>query len=312
MYAPGTKGINCILSLPDYTDHPNLCQERGEPEAAAPADGAWHNRSHVSKPPVAVLALALSPAARGPGARQRQARAPAAHPQRDRRGRQRDAAQGPKDIVSRTIDHRCDRARPGRDGARRSRRPGSQADAVIDATGKYVLPGLINAHAHLQDERGGTPQPIEYELKIWLACGITTDPRRGQRHQASARLRATQSAEGQDRRAAHLHLPACSAGRRTPTRRAPACARSRRWAPTASRSSASIATSCRRWRTRRTSSGCASRTTSASKRPTPGTTSTSARPASSTGTAFPTRRSRAACRTFRPSYNYNNETDRFR
>jgi hypothetical protein len=45
---------------------------------------------------------------------------------------------------------------------------------VIDATGKYVLPGLINAHAHLQDERAGIPQPIEYEWKIWLACGITT------------------------------------------------------------------------------------------------------------------------------------------
>jgi cytosine/adenosine deaminase-related metal-dependent hydrolase len=45
---------------------------------------------------------------------------------------------------------------------------------VIDATGKYVLPGLIDAHAHLQDERAGIPQPIEYEWKIWLACGITT------------------------------------------------------------------------------------------------------------------------------------------
>src|SRR5215471_16377889 len=51
---------------------------------------------------------------------------------------------------------------------------GTQADAVIDATGKYVLPGLINAHAHLQEERGGKPQPIEYELNLWLACGITT------------------------------------------------------------------------------------------------------------------------------------------
>jgi len=49
-----------------------------------------------------------------------------------------------------------------------------QADAVIDATGKYVLPGLINAHAHLQEERGGKPQPLEYELNIWLSCGITT------------------------------------------------------------------------------------------------------------------------------------------
>jgi len=48
------------------------------------------------------------------------------------------------------------------------------ADAEIDATGKYVLPGLIDAHAHIQDERGGIPQPQDYELKIWLSCGITT------------------------------------------------------------------------------------------------------------------------------------------
>lgn len=48
------------------------------------------------------------------------------------------------------------------------------AATAIDATGKYVLPGLINAHAHLQDERGGIPQPLDYSLKLWLACGITT------------------------------------------------------------------------------------------------------------------------------------------
>ena len=52
------------------------------------------------------------------------------------------------------------------------RRPAG--DIEIDATGKYVLPGLIDAHAHVQDERGGIPQPLEYELKIWLASGITT------------------------------------------------------------------------------------------------------------------------------------------
>ena len=53
-----------------------------------------------------------------------------------------------------------------------ARRP--QADVEIDATGKYVLPGLINAHGHVQDERGGKPQPVDYQLKLWLASGITT------------------------------------------------------------------------------------------------------------------------------------------
>lgn len=47
-------------------------------------------------------------------------------------------------------------------------------DTEIDATGNYVLPGLINGHAHVQDERGGIPQPLDYELKLWLACGITS------------------------------------------------------------------------------------------------------------------------------------------
>ncbi|HKP85309.1 MAG TPA: amidohydrolase family protein [Blastocatellia bacterium] len=56
--------------------------------------------------------------------------------------------------------------------AGRARRPAG--DVEIDATGRYVLPGLINAHAHVQDERGGVPQPVDYELKMWLACGITT------------------------------------------------------------------------------------------------------------------------------------------
>jgi len=48
------------------------------------------------------------------------------------------------------------------------------ADAVIDATGKYVMPGIVNAHMHLQDERGGTDQPFQYEANLLLACGITT------------------------------------------------------------------------------------------------------------------------------------------
>jgi len=48
------------------------------------------------------------------------------------------------------------------------------ADAIIDASGKYVLPGLINMHGHLQDERAGKPMPFDYQYKLWLGCGITT------------------------------------------------------------------------------------------------------------------------------------------
>jgi len=45
---------------------------------------------------------------------------------------------------------------------------------VIDGTGMYLLPGLINSHIHLHDERAGIPQPFEYEHKIYLSCGVTT------------------------------------------------------------------------------------------------------------------------------------------
>ena len=45
---------------------------------------------------------------------------------------------------------------------------------IIDGAGMYLLPGLINSHIHLHDERAGRPQPFEYEHKIYLSCGVTT------------------------------------------------------------------------------------------------------------------------------------------
>ena len=94
---------------------------------------------------------------------------------------------------------------------------------MIDATGKYVLPGLINAHAHLQEERGGKPQPIEYELDIWLACGITTVRDVGS---DTKRAHGAPQAErrGRDRRAAHLRLSHVRPPAQTPKRRAPTSA----------------------------------------------------------------------------------------
>jgi cytosine/adenosine deaminase-related metal-dependent hydrolase len=57
-----------------------------------------------------------------------------------------------------------------------NRRPGASENEahVIDGTGMYLLPGLINNHVHLQDSRAGIAQPFEYSYKLWLACGITT------------------------------------------------------------------------------------------------------------------------------------------
>lgn len=43
-------------------------------------------------------------------------------------------------------------------------------DRVIEANGMYVMPGIVDAHTHLQ----GEPVPPDYIPKLWLAHGITT------------------------------------------------------------------------------------------------------------------------------------------
>ncbi|HSP07333.1 MAG TPA: amidohydrolase family protein [Acidobacteriota bacterium] len=77
-------------------------------------------------------------------------------------------AQGPVDIV---LDgNRIVRV----DSSNKNAEYLKNADAILDATGKYVLPGFINMHAHLQDERAGKAIPFEYQYKLWLGSGITT------------------------------------------------------------------------------------------------------------------------------------------
>ena len=48
--------------------------------------------------------------------------------------------------------------------------PGPAADRVIDATGMYVMPGLIDLHAHIRSE----PLPLQYVYNLKLAHGVTT------------------------------------------------------------------------------------------------------------------------------------------
>ena len=108
-------------------------------------------------------------------------------------------ARGPMDIVVEGATIASIRpARPidefgtGRAGAAPSE---PRPDRVIDATGMYVMPGIIDVHGHIQFSRNGVPMPKDYEYKLWLAHGITT-------------IREPGSGEGIDTIVAHAKLSA--------------------------------------------------------------------------------------------------------
>jgi imidazolonepropionase-like amidohydrolase len=53
----------------------------------------------------------------------------------------------------------------------------AKGDHEVDAFGMYVLPGFINAHAHITDAslgKVGEVPPAEYVFKLWMGHGITT------------------------------------------------------------------------------------------------------------------------------------------
>jgi len=68
-------------------------------------------------------------------------------------------------------------------------------DRTIDATGMYVVPGIIDMHGHIQFSRADRPMPRDYVYKLWLAHGITT-------------VREPGSGEGIDTVVAHARLSA--------------------------------------------------------------------------------------------------------
>ena len=66
-------------------------------------------------------------------------------------------------------------------------------DRVIDATGMYVTPGIIDLHGHIHYGRNRVAWPKDYVYKLWLGHGITT-------------VREPGSGEGIDTTVAHARL----------------------------------------------------------------------------------------------------------
>ena len=71
----------------------------------------------------------------------------------------------------------------------------ADADAVIDATGKYVMPGLVDTHMHWHDERSGIAMPIQYERNLYLANGVTLTRENGGNFAKSKQWQAESAAD---------------------------------------------------------------------------------------------------------------------
>src|SRR5687767_11605022 len=67
--------------------------------------------------------------------------------------------------------------------------PIERPEVVLRATGCWVLPGLVNTHGHLHEAQAGIAMPMEYQLDLWLACGITTVRDLGSTFPRSLRMR---------------------------------------------------------------------------------------------------------------------------
>jgi len=115
-------------------------------------------------------------------------------------------ARGPMDIViegstiasirpARPINEFGTPANPAPSAGRVPTRAAGAAeyDRVIDATGMYVTPGLVDLHGHIHFSRDNVPWKKDYVYKLWLGHGITT-------------VREPGSGEGLDTTVAHARL----------------------------------------------------------------------------------------------------------
>ncbi|MFQ5628572.1 MAG: amidohydrolase family protein [bacterium] len=99
-------------------------------------------------------------------------------------------AEGPMDIV-------IEKNRIARISRARQNAPYlTEANAIVDAKGMYVLPGFINMHSHLQDGAAGIVMPYEYQHCLWLGAGITTARDLGSNFE-NAKIEKQKSAAGE-------------------------------------------------------------------------------------------------------------------